>query len=299
MARILLHCPLNISRSLVQMMEEFCREFTEKHNIEVTIETQPHRPSEKSLFEACVEKDEMPDLTVGHVDDFADLPPGFLAEHFKSIPGRFPIRKELADMGWTDNNGYFHPFVVIPFAIFYNQNILKGNDIPRLWEDLLDERWAGKILMPDEFRIVSLVVKAFMKADFPEVFDGANTNFVHLGTPMEVITAVDEGRYPIGITNIAFARISKQKNTRIIWPADGLFCMPQVMVWGRKAPEPLFEIGDFLMSPKVQNYLSLQSFVPAAPDIPMHELVTDNQCNLRWKGWGSFLSALKGRRAAV
>jgi ABC-type Fe3+ transport system substrate-binding protein len=75
--------------------------------------------------------------------------------------------------------------------------------------------------------------------------------------------------------------------------------MPQVMVWGRKATDPLFEIGDFLMSPKVQNYLALQSFVPAAPDIPMHELVTENQCNLRWKGWDSFLDALKGRRSAV
>jgi len=281
------------------MMEAFCREFTEKHNIEVTIDTQPHRPSEKSLFEDCVEKDQMPDLTVGHVDDFADLSAGYLAEHFQTIPGRFPIRKELADMGWTDNNGYFHPFVVIPFAIFYNQNVLKENDIPRVWEDLLYERWAGKILMPDEFRIVSLVVKAFMNADFPNRFDRMKTNFVHQGSPMEVITAVDEGRYPIGITNIAFARISKQKNTRIIWPADGLFCMPQVMVWGRNAAEPLFEIGDFLMSPQVQTYLSLQSFVPAAPDIPMHELVTNNQCNLRWKGWDSFLAALKGRRAAV
>ncbi len=298
MASVLLHCPLNISRSLVQMMEEFCREFKKKHDIEVTIETQPHRPSEKSLFEACVEKNEMPDLVVGHVDDFADLPPGFLAEHFKSVPGRFPVRKELADKGWTDNDGYFHPFVVIPFAIFYNHNMIQGNDIPRVWQDLLDGRWEGKIRMPDEFRIVSLVVKTFMKTDFPDDFEKAGANFVHQGSPMEVITAVDEGRYPIGITNIAFARISKQKNTRIIWPADGLFCMPQVMVWRRGAPDPLFEIGDFLMSRQVQTYLSLQSFVPAAPDIPMHELVTDNQCNLRWKGWYSFLEALRGRKAA-
>ncbi|WP_321491667.1 ABC transporter substrate-binding protein [uncultured Desulfobacter sp.] len=299
MAKILLHCPLNISRSLVQMMEEFCREFNEKHNIEVTIETQPHRPSETSLFEACVEKNELPDITVGHVDDFADLPPGFLAEHFKSIPGRFPIRKELADKGWTDNDGYFHPFVVIPFAIFYNKNLLGKEDIPQVWQDLLDDRWEGKILMPDAFRIVSLVVKTFMKTDFPKKFDGAKKNFVHQASPMEVITAVDEGRYPIGITNIAFARISKQKNTRIIWPKDGLFCMPQVMVYSRNAADQLFEIGDFLMSDKIQNYLALQSFVPAAKDIPMHQLVTDNQCNLRWKGWNYFLQALKGRRLAV
>ena len=299
MAKILLHCPLNISRSLVAMMEEFCGEFSKKHKIDVTIDTQPHRPSETSLFEACVQKNDMPDLTIGHVDDFADLPPGYLARHFKSIPGRFPIREELADMGWTDNDGYFHPFVVIPFAMFYNKDLLDQKDIPTGWQDLLDSKWQGKILMPDAFRIVSLVVKTFMQTDFPQDFEKATANFVHQGSPMEVITAVDEGRYPVGITNIAFARISKQKNTRLIWPADGLFCMPQVMVFSKNAADPLFEIGDFLMSDKVQNYLSLQSFVPAAKGIAMHKLVTDNQCNLRWKGWHSFLSALKGRRSGT
>lgn len=295
MARILLHCPLNISRTIVSMMTEFCKQLDEKYGLAVEIETQPHRPHEKSLFKSHIEKGEIPDLTVGHMDDFADLPPGALAEFFRPLPGRYPIRKALVDKGFTDPEGYFHPFVVIPFAIFHNRNMLADPNAPHSWKDLLDARWRGRIRMPDDFRIVSVVIKAFLGADFPDDFDRFEANFVHKGSPPEVISAVDEGDYPIGITNIAFARISRHKNTRIIWPGDGLFCMPQVMVWSRKAAEPLLEIGDFLMSRPVQEYLSMQSFVPASPDVSLHPLVEENNCNLRWKGWDAFLDVIKGR----
>ena len=56
MARVFLHCPLNISRSLVEMMEEYGQKMQDKYGIEVKIETQPHRPDEESLFKSDFEK---------------------------------------------------------------------------------------------------------------------------------------------------------------------------------------------------------------------------------------------------
>ncbi|GAB6906159.1 putative ABC-type Fe3+ transport system periplasmic component-like protein [Desulfosarcina cetonica] len=292
MASILLHCPLNISRSLGQMIDDFCRTWQEKHGIEVTLQTQPHRPDEASLFQTGLDEGQFPDLTLGHVNDFADLPDGYLQTYFSALPDRFPLRTELVEQGFRDPAGYFHPFVVIPFAIFYNHQLIGADEIPRRWEDLLDPQWHQKILMPDVFRVVSKVIHAFMQADFPDGIDPFRQNAVCKGAPPEVVTAVDEGRYPLGITNIAFARVSRHKNTRVIWPADGLFCMPQVMVFSRQAPDAMLEIGDFLMSPTVQDYFSLQSFVPAAPNVSLHSLVAENHCHLRWKNWPAFLEAV-------
>ena len=296
MAKVLLHCPLNISRTIVSMMEKYCRQLEEKTGVAVQIETQPHRAEEKSLFKSYFEKGDIPDLTVGHVDDFADLPEGTLEKYFRPLPGRYPIRSALSDIGFTDYGGFFHPFVAIPFAIIYNRTMLSETDIPESWKDLLDERWQGRILMPDAFRIVSVVIKSFLGADFPDHLSCLEANFVHRGNPPEVVGAVDEGRFPLGITNIAFARISRQKNTRIIWPREGLFCMPQVMVWSRKAPDSLLAVGDFLMSPQVQEYLAMQSFIPAAPDVALHPLVLENNCQLKWKGWDHFLEVIKKRK---
>ena len=95
MARIYVHTPLNISRTLVKMLEEFCKELKGRHGLEINIETQPHNPSEESKFSSYIKKSELPDLSIGHVNDFADLPKQYLAEHLLALPDRFPVRNEL------------------------------------------------------------------------------------------------------------------------------------------------------------------------------------------------------------
>lgn len=295
MARILLHCPLNISRSLVQMMQECCQRLQQDYHETLDVEVQAHRPQEVPLFKGYVERGTLPDLTVGHVDDFADLDSAFVADQVQALPGRFDLRPELADLGFAHGPGWFHPFAVIPFAMFYNPTLVSPDEVPRTWGDLLDARWKGRILMPDPNRIVSAVVKTCMRSEFPESFANFPENITQQGSPPEVVTAVDEGRYPLGITNIAFARISRYKNTRIVWPEDGLFCMPQVMVFGPGASEALLAVGDYLMSRPVQEYLALQSFVPASGAVDLHPLVAEHHCHLRWKGWDAFLEMVQGR----
>ena len=277
------------------MIQEHCRKLQQDLGEEIEVQVQAHRPQETPLFKGYVERGTLPDLTVGHVDDFADLDPAFVAEQVQTRPGRFALRKELADLGFAHGPGGFHPFAVIPFAMFYNPTLVSPDEVPRTWRDLLAPRWAGRILMPDPNRIVSSVVRTFMKAEFPEVFAAFADNVTQQGSPPEVVTAVDEGRYPVGITNIAFARVSRDKNTRIVWPEDGLFCMPQVMVFGPGATKALWAVGDFLMSRTVQEYLTLQSFVAASPEVPLHPLVAEHHCHLRWKGWDAFLEVVKGR----
>ena len=294
MARVLLHCPLNISRSLEEMLKAFGRELEGKHGIGLEVVTQPHRPTEEGLFQVLLRDGEMPEMVIGHVNDFAELPAGFLEEHFRSLPGRFPMRPELVKAGFTDPRGYFHPFAVIPFAMFYNTGLLGEDQLPGSWQDLLEARWSKQVLMPDEYRMVSRVIRTFMQNQYPDRFADFRENVVHHGAPIDVVNAVDEGRYPLGITNIAFARISRNKNTRLLWPADGTLCMPQVMVWSKGADDRLLEIGEFLFSQQVQEYLALQAFVPASPEIPLAPLLSERELNLRWESWEYYLDVIRG-----
>ncbi len=294
MAKILVHCPLNISRTLEEMLKEYSQKMEKKLGTRIELETQPHRPLEEGLFEKYIKEGNLPELVVGHVNDFAELPEGYLEKHFRSLPGRWPLRKELADIGFLDPRGYFHPFVVIPFAMFYNINRLDAGELPVTWEDLLEERWQKQILMPDVYRMVSKIIRSFMEAHYPDRFADFEENVVHKGAPIDVVNSVDEGLYSIGITNIAFARISRHKNTRLIWPKDGLFCMPQVMAWSKNADESLLGIGDYLMSNQVQEYLALQAFVPASPDVAIPQLLAGHNFSLRWEGWEHYLSVVKG-----
>lgn len=297
MARILMHSPMNISRALGEMLKEFCGTMAEKHGLQIEVETQPHRPVEKSLFEYYLEKNDLPDVVVGHANDFADISDEFLSRHFLSLPDRFPLRKELDESGFTDPRGYFHTFAVIPFSILYNRNMVTDTQLPCLWKDLLDEKWHRSILMPDEYRLVSIIVRTFMKSRYQESFEIFQNNVLHQGSPVDVVNAVDAGQYPLGITNIAWARIARQKNTGLIWPRDGAFCIPQIMVWKKDVDERLLEIGEFLMSSKVQQFIAAQSFVPASAWAALPALVEDNSCNLIWESWEHFLKVIKGSLA--
>lgn len=294
MARVLLHCPLNISRGLEEMLKDYSLSMYDKYEMEVKVEVQPHRPTEESLFKHYIKKDELPDLIIGHANDFAELSDSYISEHFRSLPGFYPLRKELVDAGFVDPEGFFHTLAVIPFTILYNHKMIEEKELPRLWEDLLDSRWRNSILMPDEYRMVSVIIRTFMKANYPEKFNEFKANVSCKGSPVDVVSAVDEGQYPIGITNVAWARFSRHKNTRLIWPQDGAFCMPQVMVWSKRADERLFEMGNFLMSQQIQEYMAAQSFIPVLPEISLPPLVVDNNCSLHWEGWKSFLEVIKG-----
>jgi len=77
------------------------------------------------------------------------------------------------------------------------------------------------------------------------------------------------------------------------WFQEGLLCIPLVMVWRKKADESLLELGDFLLSRQVQEFLALQAFVPVSVDVAVPQLLTEYQYSLVWKGWSNFLSAIR------
>ncbi|MEN6391336.1 MAG: ABC transporter substrate-binding protein [Syntrophomonas sp.] len=293
MARVLVHLPLNISRALDEMLKAYGRVMEKKHGIKVEIVSQLQCQPDSGGLKVKPVKEDIPDLVLGHVNYFAGLSDEYVKEHFRTLPGRFDLRPELSKAGFTDQLGYFHPFVVVPFAIFYNPDVLEEKELPRVWEDLLDKRWRGRIAMPDEYHMAPRMIRSLVSADYPEGCSDFRENLVYLGAPINVVNAVDEGRCPLGITNISFARISHHKNIQLMWPGDGMYCMPLVMVWNKDADERLLEIGDFLLSRQVQEYLALQTFVPVSPEVAIPALLNEHGLNLRWRSWEDYLQAVR------
>lgn len=290
MAKILVHLPLNISRTLEEMLKSAGQALEKKHGLQVEVVRNPSQPDPAAgKNEAAIE---IPDLVIGHIDYFTRYSDGFLETNFQPLPGRFPMRPELVTAGFGDDRGYFHPFTIIPFAIFANPEMLLDQQCPQVWEDLADPRWEGKIVIPDEQHMATKMIRAFMKTEYPQKYDQFKANLVNEGGPLNVVNAVDEGRYPLGITNITFARISGNKKIRLLWPEDGFFCMPQIIAFRKGADARLQEIGDFLLSPTVQDYLALQTFVPVSAEVAIPEILLAHDFALRWKSWPAFLEAI-------
>ncbi|CFX45167.1 Uncharacterized [Syntrophomonas zehnderi OL-4] len=298
MARVSVHLPLNISRALAEMLKEFVPRIEETHGINITVDNEfrcqtvkPAKGDNSLALEA--EEASLPDMVIGHIDSFLRLPDNYLKDYFRPLPGRFPIRPELSELGFEDPEGYFHPFAIVPFAVLYNPDLISESELPASWTDLLNPRWQGGICMPDPNHMAPQVIRAYLRANYPDKFDTFLNNSVYLGVPLNVINAVDAGQYPLGITNISFARLTRGKNIRMLWPQDGMICMPMMMIWSKKADDCLLEIGDYLMSRRVQEYLAMQTFVPVASEVPVPQLLSENNYRLLWNGWDDFRMALK------
>lgn len=62
---------------------------------------------------------------------------------------RSPEMKSFPER-YRDKEGYFNPIYVIPVVFTYNPSIVKREDAPRSYADLLDPKWKEKILLDTE-----------------------------------------------------------------------------------------------------------------------------------------------------
>lgn len=283
--KIILHCPMNISRTLSNLIREFIKkEYGESRSLEIYDE--PHRLGRESSLLKTVREGLPPALYVGHATDFGRMRQEEIAACFATVPD-LPLGDSLINLGFKDSRRYFHPFTVIPFAVIYNKNLVK-EELSKRWEDLHSTAYRGKIRLPDLERTISKVIVGAMKMKYPATCEQFLANCYFKGSPIDVVNSIDEGEYAYGMVNVAFSRFSRQKNTAVLWMEDGAFCMPQVIAVGKDKYEKVRKIVDYIFSEEVQKFFALQGFIPAASgEIPA--ILHRDNLKLIWNGWDEFI----------
>jgi iron(III) transport system substrate-binding protein len=71
---------------------------------------------------------------------------GAKANNFQSY-SPFTAAKQKGDPVQADANDYFRQYKVGPKGIVYNTSLVKPNEAPKGWNDMLDPKWKGKIAM--------------------------------------------------------------------------------------------------------------------------------------------------------
>lgn len=59
-------------------------------------------------------------------------------------------QREFFPASEKDKEGYFTSFYVAPIVLGYNTRMLKRDEVPRSYQDLLDPKWKGKMFLDDE-----------------------------------------------------------------------------------------------------------------------------------------------------
>jgi iron(III) transport system substrate-binding protein len=67
---------------------------------------------------------------------------GLLEQHVPAWAAALPAHAK-------DPNGTWHGTYITPEVVAYNSDVVKGADIPKDWDDILDPKWKGKVLIRD------------------------------------------------------------------------------------------------------------------------------------------------------
>lgn len=289
--KVILHCPMNISRAFSRLISEFIQKEYSGGGSEFEVYDEPHRLGSEDSLLASVREGCPPALYIGHATDFGRLSASEITASFEPIPD-LPLAESLQKLGFKNEHSYFHPFTIIPFGVIYNKE-LAGEKRPESWQDFQDPIYYGRIRIPDRQRTISRVLVGTMKTLYPDTCEKFIANCVFHGSPIEVVNAVDQGKYHYGMVNIAFSRFSRFNNTAIMWIKEGSFCMPLVIAIGKGKSELVGRIVAYILSSKVQDFFALQGFIPAVSgEIPA--VLQKDDLQLIWKGWDDFLKATAG-----
>ena len=158
---------------------------------------------------------------------------GVFAKYSPPAAANFPAK-------FKDKDGQLTAMRVTPVGILYNTELVKGADVPRTFDDLLDGKWQDKISMPDPSRHASTAQFLWnmeqLKGDkWMDFVRGLAKQKPHLvESYSSVPNAIVRGESALGITYVQYA--GQFKGPIGFAPLDKVFGDPSDAALGAKAP---------------------------------------------------------------
>lgn len=196
----------------------------------------------------------------------------------------FPYKtseNDSLDKNDVSEEGYWTAFTELPIVFIYNNKLVSSREAPKMWEELFDSRWKGKIAFADpnnsgtSYTILSTMQQLFNEEKeslvprFYEQLDGKV-----LSSSGQIIPEVSDGSYLVGITLEETAKkyIALGYNISMVYPEDGTSAVPDGCAIIKNAPHS-YNAGlflDFVVGYDTQEF-AMENFCrrPVRMDIPL------------------------------
>ncbi len=234
------------------------KEFQERTGIQVDIvaagtgemlsriETEANNPQGDVMFGGGVES----------LEAYKDYFEPYISEEISNIGSAFVT----ADNKWTG-------FSALPIIIMYNEKLVPENEAPKSWEDLLNEKWKGKIAYTDPnlsgscFTALVTMMMAHPENDgwdFVRKFVN-NLDGKLLNSSSAIAKGVADGEYAVGITleqSVLKYKIAGA-DVGFVYPTEGTSVVPDgtAIIKGAKNLENAKKFVDFTLSKDVQTMI--------------------------------------------
>jgi len=164
---------------------------------------------------------------------------GALARYTSSSYEAFPRAT------WDREGVLSPPYRVTPVGVVFNTRLVRLEEAPRTYLDLLDPRWRGKIGMADPtFSIFSagwlVNLKRYLGARWRSFVEGLAANVGSLEeSTLTVASKVAAGEQPVGISHLNFMYLLARQGAPLDYvPMEPILADAQVAAVAREAPHP-------------------------------------------------------------
>ncbi|GKX28560.1 iron ABC transporter substrate-binding protein [Vallitalea longa] len=157
----------------------------------------------------------------------------------------------------------------LPMIIMYNKKLVKPEDVPTSWKDLLDDKWKGKIAYADPTRSgSSFTILATMLAAYKNEEDQgwkfikdfySNLDGKIISGSSGVYKGVADGEYAVGLTleKTAMEYVNAGAEVGIVYPSEGTSSVPDgvALIKGAKNESNAKKFMDFVLTTKIQQFV--------------------------------------------
>ena len=171
-----------------------------------------------------------------------------------------------------DPDGTWTSFFMNTHVLAYNTKLVKKDELPRTYEEIINPKWKDKITMSEDFDIFGMMLKVMGRAKGMEFMRRLAAQGVSLKNSYSLaIGAVASDEVPLGL-NVYGTRTEefKKRGAPVDWiPLEFTLASLEPLAVGAKAPHPnsarLFV--DFLLSKEAQGMMRERFRIPSRPDV--------------------------------
>ncbi len=174
----------------------------------------------------------------------------------KALPKNYIER----DARWTSSNAHI-------MIIMYNRKLVKEQERPKSWKDLLSPRWKGKVVIanPEKSGSAYAQVYGIYKLYGWEGIQKLIGNAKILDSSSLIYKGVANGEYPVGVTMeyAAYRYIAGgSKDVGIVYASDGSMIAPEgaALIANGPHPQEARKFFDYLISKRVQEMVYQQFY---------------------------------------
>jgi iron(III) transport system substrate-binding protein len=191
---------------------------------------------------------------------------GLFAKYISPEARFYPDSMKDPDGTWTS-------FFMNTHVLVYNTKLVKKDELPKKYDELINPKWKDKITMSEDFDIFGMMLKVMGRAKGLDFMRRLAAQGVLLKNSYSLsIQAIASNELPLGV-NLYGTRTEefKKKGAPVDWiPLEFTLASLEPLAVGAKAPHPnsarLFV--DFLLSKEAQSLMRERFRIPSRPDVP-------------------------------